>query len=394
MYRNDFVQRGSAKLSPADQAYSDGTKAMDNAAWSQAVAKFDEVIRAKAARVDAATYWKAYSLNKLGRAQEALDSLGDLRKRFPQSRWAQEGRKLEIDIKGPGAINTQQDANPRGSNSGEDEETKLVALNALMNRDEDRAVPLLEKFLQTNQSKRLRERALFVLAQSDNQQAQALITRIAKGEQYPELQMQAIHQIGIVNADDQNMATLSQIYATTQNQEVKRTILHTFGVSGETDKLLNAARNEKDPKLQREAIHGLGISGAEKELRQLYGELQGEEAKSAVLDAFIIAGDSEGFMNVAKTETNQQLRRQAIRGIGINGGRGSGATLVQIYQQNNDAETKNAALEALFVSDNAQALINLAKQEKDPTMRRRIIDKLSVMDSKEATDYMIEILNK
>jgi HEAT repeat protein len=394
MYRNDFVQRGSAKLSPADQAYSDGTKAMDNAAWSQAVAKFDEVIRAKAARVDAATYWKAYSLYKLGRAQDALDSLGDLRKRFPQSRWAQEGRKLEIDIKGPGSVATQQDAGTRGGNSGEDEETKLVALNALMNSDEDRALPLLEKFLQTNQSKRLRERALFVLAQSDNQQAQTLITRIAKGEQYPELQMQAIHQIGIVNADEQNMATLSQIYATTQNQEVKRTILHTFGVSGETDKLLNAARSEKDPKLQREAIRGLGISGAEKELRQLYSELPSVEAKSAVLDAFIIAGDSEGFMNVAKTETNQQLRRQAIRGIGINGGRGSGATLVQIYQQNNDAETKNAALEALFVSDNAQALINLAKQEKDPSLRRRIIDKLSVMDSKEATDYMIEILNK
>jgi HEAT repeat protein len=157
---------------------------------------------------------------------------------------------------------------------------------------------------------------------------------------------------------------------------------------------MQAARTEKDPKLQRDAIHGLGISGAQTELRQLYKELPGEEVKSAILDAFIVSGDSDGFMNVAKTEASPNLRKKAIRGIGINGGRGSGQTLVQIYQQNNDVETKRAAVEALFISDNAKALIELARAEKDPNMRRAIMDKLSVMGNKEATDYMIEILNK
>jgi outer membrane protein assembly factor BamD (BamD/ComL family) len=394
---NDFVQKGSAQLSKGDQLYNDGQTAMNNGDWSGAVDKFNQLIALKTNRTSAAMYWKAYSLNKLGRAQDALSTIGDLKRQYPTSKYANDASALELEIRGPGSVVRQADRDTRQGDRDartQDEDLKLLALNSLMNTDEQRAVPLLEKFLQTNQSKRLRERALFVLAQSDNPQAENLIARIAKGEQYPELQMQAIHQIGVVNSSDKNMQTLSQIYATTNNYDVKRTILHTFGISGESEKLMQAARSEKDPKLQRDAIHGLGISGAQTELRQLYKELPGEDAKSSILDAFIVSGDSEGFMNVAKTETNPKLRKQAIRGIGINGGRGSGQTLVQIYQQNNDVETKKAALEALFISDNGHALVELAKSEKDPGMRRAIMDKLSVMGNKEATDYMIEILNK
>lgn len=398
MYAHDFLQqKGSTQPSRADQAYAEGQKAMDNGAWSQAVDKFTEVIRLKS-RIDAAMYWKAYSLNKSGRTQEALDTTSALRKQFPASNWAKEAAKLEIEIRGPKRVAGHEDDNDENDNDsdndGDDQDTKLIALNALAQSDDPRAIPMLEKFLSTTQSPKLRERALFVLAQSDDPKASTLINRIAKGEIYPELQLKAIHQIGIVNADEKNMQTLAQIYATTANYDVKRTILHTFGVSGETDKLMQAARTEKDPKLQRDAIHGLGISGAQKELRQLYKELPGEEAKAAVLDAFIVSGDSEGFQMIAATETNPNLRRKAIRGIGISGGKGSGATLQKIYQQNNDAETKKAALEALFISDDAQALIALAKSEKDPAMRKSIVQKLSVMGNKDANDYLIEILNK
>jgi len=332
MYANGFLQKGTATPSKADQAYADGAKALNDNAFNQAVDKFDEVIRLKSPRTDAAMYWKAYALNKSGRTQESLDTIGALKRQFPNSKWASEAAKLQIEIQGPGRIaNKEDDDDGDDRDASDDEDTKLIALNALMNSDEDRAVPLLEKFLQVNQSKRLRERALFVLAQSDNAKARNLISRVAKGEIYPELQLKAIHQIGIVNNSDENAKTLSQIYSTTTNYDVKRAILHSFGVSGETDKLLQAARTEKDPKLQRDAIHGLGISGAQTELRQLYKELPGEEAKSAVLDAFIVSGDSEGFQMVAKTETNPKLRKQAIRGIGISGGKGSGAALVQIY---------------------------------------------------------------
>jgi len=394
---NDFVQTGSAQLSAADKAYNDGQTALNESRWSDALAKFDQVIRAKGARADAATYWKAFSQNKLGRPDDALRTIGELRQQFPKSRWLNDARALEIEIRpnsgttvNPGTTGGTATANgPCG-----DEELKLLALNRLMDRDEERAVPLLERFLQNQNCKRLRERALFVLGQSDNPKAIDLITRIAKGEVYPDLQKKAIDQIGIVNANDRNMKILAQIYQTTPNQEIKRTILRTYGVNGSKDLLMQAVRSEKDPNLQKVAIQGLGVAGAKNELRQLYKELPGYEAKSAVLNAFIVSGDSEGFEDVAKTETDPKLQRQAIRGIGISGGRNSGAALVEIYQKASNPEIKNAALEGLFVSDNAKSLVTLARAEKDPAMRKRIVEKLSVMDNKDANDYLIEILDK
>lgn len=393
---NDFVQKGSAQLSAEDKAYNDGQTALNESRWADALTKFEQVIRAKSSRTDAATYWKAFSLNKLGRQDEALTTIGELRRNYPKSRWVNDARALEIEIRpnsgttvNPGSTGAAATNGPCG-----DEELKLLALNRLMDRDEERAVPLLERFLQNQNCKRLRERALFVLGQSDNPKAIDMITRIAKGELYPDLQRKAIDQIGIVNANDRNMKTLTQIYQTTNNYDIKRTILRTYGVNGSKELLMQAVRGEKDPKLQKDAIQGLGISGAKVELRQLYKELPGYDAKSAILNAFIVSGDSEGAEEIARTETDPKLKRQAIRIIGISGGRNAGPTLVNVYQQSNDPEIKNAALEGLFVSDNAKSLVTLARGEKDPAMRKRIVEKLSVMDNKDANDYLIEILDK
>src|SRR5262249_28069975 len=115
--------------------------------WSDALAKFDQVSRGKGSRVDAATYWKAFSLNKLGRAQEALETIAALRKKSPNSKWAQDAGILEAQIR-PQDVTVQQNPGDTGRpGRNEDEEMKLVALNALMNSDngEERAIPLLEK---------------------------------------------------------------------------------------------------------------------------------------------------------------------------------------------------------------------------------------------------------
>src|SRR3954469_11162873 len=85
---NDFVQRGTA--SREDQVYKEGQDAMDQNRWADAAAKFDTVARTKNPRTDAAMYWKAYSLNKSGRTQEALETIAALRKQSPTSKWAQD----------------------------------------------------------------------------------------------------------------------------------------------------------------------------------------------------------------------------------------------------------------------------------------------------------------
>ena len=65
-----------------------------------------------------------------------------------------------------------------------------------------------------------------------------------------------------------------------------------------------------------------------------------------------------------------------------------------LYPIQKDVESKKAVLEAMFVQENAAGLIEIAKAEKDPVLRREAVEKLSVMDTPESQQYMIEILQK
>ena len=88
------------------------------------------------------------------------------------------------------------------------------------------------------------------------------------------------------------------------------------------------------------------------------------------------------------------MRRQAIRNMGASGGSSAIPVLLAIYSKSGDEESKKAAIDALFVAGDAHDLVSLARNEKDPAAKRDIVAKLAVMHSKEATDYMLEILNK
>jgi hypothetical protein len=65
-----------------------------------------------------------------------------------------------------------------------------------------------------------------------------------------------------------------------------------------------------------------------------------------------------------------------------------------MYGSEKDREVKRAIVEGLFIQDDAEDLITLARKESDPELRRHIIQQLSVMDDAKAREYMLEILNK
>jgi len=50
--------------------------------------------------------------------------------------------------------------------------------------------------------------------------------------------------------------------------------------------------------------------------------------------------------------------------------------------------------DALFMNQDAKGIIEIARKETDPKMKRAAVERLSNIKSKEATDYMMEVLNK
>ena len=311
-----------------DRLYQDGQRALDSRHWDQALEDFNQVAARAGSRADGALYWKAYTLNKLGRRDEAVAAIAELRKSFASSRWLDDAKALEVEVKQASGQNVAPE-------SESDEDLKLMAINGLTQSDPERAIPLLENLLKGAQSPKLKERALFVLAQSSVPKAQQLLEQVARGGGNPDLQVKAITYVGVARrrqgAGNGNGQLLSEIYASTNDANVKR----------------------------------------------------------AILNAYMANRDTEHLLQVAKTEKAPELRLDAIRYVGSGGG---GDALVAIYSSDQDRQVKQTIVETLFARGNAKALVDLARAEKDTEMKKTIVRFLSTMKGKEATDYLMEIL--
>ncbi|HKE88554.1 MAG TPA: HEAT repeat domain-containing protein [Vicinamibacterales bacterium] len=378
--------RADQERARADQAYERGRDSIEREQWARAVEQFSNVIGDRAARADAAMYWRSYAFDKLNRQADALTSLAELMKSFPMSRWLSDAKALELQIR-------QRAGQPISPDAQADEDLKLLAIQGLMDSNPEQALPMLEKLLQGSGSPRLKTRALFVLAQSGSPRAQEVISRIARGGSNPDLQDKAIQYLGMTPSES-NRQVLSEVYQSSGDINVKRQVLRAFMLSGDKVRVQNAAMTEKSPELRGEAVRQLGVMGARAELGSLYQKEQTVEVKRQLLRAMGVSGDAAHLIEVTNTETNPELLREAIRQIGVAGGGRTRDELPALYARMKDPTVKTAVIDALFIQNNADALVAMARKETDPTMKRRIVEKLSVMPAPAARNYMLELLEK
>lgn len=308
-----------------DRNYRNGTRSLDRGEWDKAIESFTAVIQAKGERMEGAYYWKAYALGKSGKRDEALAQLAELEHTSPKSRWLDDARALRVELK-------QASGQPLAQDVQNDEELKLIALNGLVDTAPDRAIPAIRDLLKKSSSPRLRERALFVLAQSDSPQARDILVQYAKGSGNPDLQLKAVDYLGM-HRRRENLPLLTEIYNANSDPEVRRRVLRALANQRDKDQLLQVARTEKDPDLRREAVSMLGGLRAEAELMQLY-----------------------------PTETNKDVRRRIIQSV--------------------------------MATKSAKSLVEIARKETDPELKREAVQMLSSMKSQEATDYLMELVNK
>jgi tetratricopeptide (TPR) repeat protein len=211
------------------------------------------------------------------------------------------------------AVETKQAAGqPPRPESEEDEELKLIAINGLMHSDPESAVPMLEKVLNSPKNgPRLKKRALFVLAQGRSPRSREIVTSYAKGGSNPDLQATAVEYLGVLNTPESRQA-LADLYATTTDLTVKRAVLRGFMIGRDKERLLMAAKSESNPDLRREALHMLGASGGHAELAQLYPGETDKNAKRAILDGLAASRKADLLVEIARKETDRELKRAAV----------------------------------------------------------------------------------
>jgi len=291
--------------SPTPPEYSEGIKAMDEKRWSDALASFDKVAATKGDYADAALYWKAYNLEKLGRKQEANAICDQLAQGRPQSSWNNECIALRVEanidlsqIKAQAKelaqlnINLNMDQTrlaaeaareaaeagnqgkhkvffkfndsdgdePPASRTPHDpnDDLKLLALNSLMQQEPDKALPALRTFIFSDKPIELRRRALFVLGESKTPAAQQLLLEIATKNADPALQRAAVQTLATTQGKDA-APQLLKIYTEASDTRVKRAALNGLFIANDAPSLVSLARSEKDIDLKRDIVSQLAL---------------------------------------------------------------------------------------------------------------------------------------
>lgn len=424
---NSFLSEQSAQATREDQMYAQATDTLNNRNYQEAAAKFSQVAELKGKRADAALYWKAFALDRSGDRVGAASALSQLRAQYPKSSWLKDADVMEMGWRSSSAAARDVDsdaaranaaadrssaavdrssaavdranaaidrANARGRHNREesnpDDDLKAQALFGIMNNDPERGIPLAQGILANpNASPSLKDRALFLLAQNGSDKAQEIVLAVAKGSSGPDLQVRAIHQIGV--SGERYVPALTQIYSSTTDSNVKRAVLSAYMTSDAKEELLKAINTEKDPDMRRRAIRQLGPMGATKELEQLYASTQSPDDQEAIIQALAISGDTSLLSQIAKTGANTDVRRRAIRSLGITGDKAR-PVLLDIYSTDKDPEIRSAVTDALFVSGACSDMVSLAKKETDMEVKKRLVQKIALMNCKEGRDYMMELL--
>src|SRR5260370_30499353 len=192
------------------------------------------------------------------------------------------------------------------------------------------------------------------------------------------------------------MASIRKLsfYGSTGDTTVKRNVLHSFMRSKDKDHLLAAAKIEKNDNLRIEAIHALGNIGAVAELNQLYASESSPEGRVTILDAMFNDNASDRLIELAKSEKDPKVRMAAIRRLGNMRRAKTAEALVSMYGTETDKTGKQVILEALFNQGSAKELVDVARKESDPELKKDAVRKLSNMRTKEANDFLAELLNK
>ncbi|MHB8056141.1 MAG: HEAT repeat domain-containing protein, partial [Candidatus Aminicenantales bacterium] len=248
-------------------------------------------------------YWLGYSLDKYATSladvkqqmemkQAAIEHLNQLLQKYPANDWAKDAKILQMQIaeelvrgglgkyrkyiedsvrrgehlemppmpgmpvmpempQVPGVPGVPEHSKPLDP----DTELKLVALDSLMEMDEEKAFPILEKMATGDKRPELREKALFILSQSNAVKVVPILIAIAEKDPSQEMRRKAIFWLG-QRDDEAAFTALIKIYETA-SAESKDTLFMLFAQNENPKglaKLEEIAKTEKNSEIRSKAL--------------------------------------------------------------------------------------------------------------------------------------------
>lgn len=287
---------------------------------------------------------------------------------------------------------------------GEDD-TKAIALNALLQMDADRAVPILEKVLARRDSGSvcLRRRAMFLVAQKQTDRTENILLSAARSDPDPEVRQQAVFWLSQVNSE-RAVTALDSILRGSRDAELQEKAL--FALSQQHNPRAAAIlrayaeRDDAPDELRARAIFWMGQTGdgANSEyLRSLYGRVKSEELRERIL--FGIAqsndpGSAQWLFGIAKNKREPiEMRKKALFWAGQ--GSVPASDLVSLYDQVDEREIREQLVFVYSQRDDRETtdkMLSIARRDPDPEIRKRALFWISQSKDPRATQLIQDIL--
>jgi HEAT repeat protein len=297
---------------------------------------------------------------------------------------------------------------PGCPNEDDDDDERVAALNALLQMDADRAMPILTKVLERRDacSAGLRRKAVFLVSQKRTPQTADLLLKIARNDPDQEVRQQAVFWLSQV-PDERAVDMLQDILRNSKDEELQNKALFALSQhrSGRGSAILRefALKNDASEELRGQAIFWLGQrNNADNNdfLRTLYSRLNNDELKEKVLFSLSQRkgmGNESWLMNIAVNDKeNIELRKKALfwagqSGVGLD-------AIIPLYSKISDQEMKEQVIFVLSQRNNSPAavdkLIEIAKTDKDPELRKKAIFWLGQSRDPRVQQFLIDLINK
>ena len=421
-----------AQRDPADSLYRIAREALNRGDFKRAAEVFHRITERypQSAYAGQSLYYEAFSLYRSGNSgdlENARDRLRELTQRFPALASGGDAKSLVTRVCGELAKRGDQDCARIIAQAAEgpdvastirqgtscpseddDNDDRIAALNALLQMDAERAMPILRRVLSRRDpcSVGLRRKAVFLVSQKRTEQTADILMSVARSDPDQEVREQAVFWLSQVPGD-RAITLLDEILKGNSNVEIKEKAL--FALSQKRDERAQAmlrdvaGRENENPELREKAIFWLGQQrspGNTEFLRGLYGRLTNEELKEKILFSLSQqrgAGNDRWLMDIAVNPREPlELRKKALFWAGQTGVATS--EFASLYDRMADAELKD---QIIFVfsqrgRDSAamDKLFAIARTDRDPELRKKAIFWLGQSRDPRAQKFLEDVINR
>ena len=195
------------------------------------------------------------------------------------------------------------------------EDLRVQALGRLIQTDAPKVIPILRNIALEASNPGAARRAVFVLAQSRNPEAQSTVVDVAKTGPEP-VRVAAIRELGRFGGPDVSQELL-EVYST-GNMPVKRQVVVSLGERADAPSLFRIAQSEHDDRLRDTAILTLSRAGGRDQLRVLFSRAS-RETRQAVIRGLFMAKDDDGLIWIADQEKDAALRADVLSRLRLMG---------------------------------------------------------------------------